>query len=50
MTSTPTERLVSADSHVAVSHEQVKANLDPGLHDAYDTVEANPRARTRAWM
>ena len=30
------ERLISADSHVNVSHEQVKANLHPTWHEAYD--------------
>jgi predicted TIM-barrel fold metal-dependent hydrolase len=33
------ERLISADSHVAVSHDQVKAELDPRYHDAYDTAQ-----------
>jgi len=37
--STVAERLVSADSHVSVTHDQVKANLDPRLHDAYDTAQ-----------
>jgi predicted TIM-barrel fold metal-dependent hydrolase len=31
-----TERLVSADSHVKMTHEQVKAHLAPHLHEAYD--------------
>ena len=30
------ERIISADSHVAVSHDQIKANLDPKFHAAYD--------------
>ncbi len=31
-----TERLVSADSHVKMSHEEVKAHLPTRLHAAYD--------------
>lgn len=31
------ERLISADSHVKMSHEQVKDFLPTRLHDAYDT-------------
>ena len=34
MTATLHERLISADSHVRVTHEQIKANLDPRLHAA----------------
>ena len=30
------ERLISADSHVKMSHEQVKEHLPRRLHDAYD--------------
>jgi predicted TIM-barrel fold metal-dependent hydrolase len=30
------ERLISADSHVKMSHEQVKAHLPSRLHEAYD--------------
>ena len=30
------ERVISADSHVKVSHEQIKANLSPRFHQAYD--------------
>ncbi len=33
-------RLISADSHVKVTHEQIKANLSPGLHQAYDDAVA----------
>jgi uncharacterized protein len=41
MPMTPThERLISADSHVQVTHEQIKANLDPRLHAAYDEAVA----------
>lgn len=29
-------RLISADSHVSVQHDQVKAHLAPRFHDAYD--------------
>ena len=31
-----TERLVSADSHVKMTHEQVKSHLSKGFHAAYD--------------
>jgi predicted TIM-barrel fold metal-dependent hydrolase len=31
-----TERLISADSHVQLSHDQVKERLDPVHHAAYD--------------
>ncbi len=31
-----TERLISADSHVQVSHDQIKANLAARYHQAYD--------------
>jgi uncharacterized protein len=31
-----TDRLVSADSHVKMTHEQVKAHMPARLHDAYD--------------
>lgn len=34
------ERLVSADSHVAVKHKQVKANLPADLHEDYDAAVA----------
>jgi predicted TIM-barrel fold metal-dependent hydrolase len=30
------ERVISADSHVKIEHEQIKANLDPKYHAAYD--------------
>jgi predicted TIM-barrel fold metal-dependent hydrolase len=33
------ERVVSADSHVAVSQDQIRANLDPALHDEYDRAQ-----------
>ena len=29
-------RLISADSHVSVQHDQVKAHLASKYHDAYD--------------
>ena len=45
--STVAERLVSADSHVSVTHDQVKANLDPRLHDAYDTAQQAFAERVR---
>lgn len=31
------QRIISADSHVKIEHEQIKANLAPAYHDAYDT-------------
>src|SRR5688572_24264858 len=31
-----TERIVSSDSHVTVTHDAVKSHLDPKLHDGYD--------------
>ena len=34
------ERLISADSHVQVTHDQIKANLDPKFHQAYDDAVA----------
>jgi uncharacterized protein len=34
------ERLISADSHVKVSHEQIKAHLATKYHPAYDTAVA----------
>jgi predicted TIM-barrel fold metal-dependent hydrolase len=40
MTVTHQERLISADSHVKVTHEQIKANLDPRFHQAYDDAVA----------
>jgi predicted TIM-barrel fold metal-dependent hydrolase len=40
MTITSNERLISADSHVRVAHEQIKANLDPRYHQAYDDAVA----------
>src|SRR5580704_12637243 len=30
------ERLISADSHVKVAHEQVKEHLSPRYHESYD--------------
>ena len=39
------ERLISADSHVRVSHEQVKAKLDPRFHESYDSAVARFQAR-----
>ena len=34
-----TERLISADSHVAITQDQVKEHLDPKFHGAYDTAQ-----------
>jgi predicted TIM-barrel fold metal-dependent hydrolase len=39
------ERLISADSHVKMSHEQVKRHLAPTLHDAYDAAANAYEAR-----
>jgi predicted TIM-barrel fold metal-dependent hydrolase len=33
-------RLISADSHVQITHEQVKAHLDPTWHEEYDDAVA----------
>src|SRR4051812_12129216 len=30
------ERIVSSDSHVTVTHDAVKSHLDPKLHEGYD--------------
>ena len=40
-----TERLISADSHVKVAHEQIKANLATKYHEAYDDAVAAFGAR-----
>lgn len=42
------ERLISADSHVRVTHEQVKANLATRHHAAYDDAVASFQARMAA--
>ncbi|HEY1741214.1 MAG TPA: hypothetical protein VGI86_21040, partial [Acidimicrobiia bacterium] len=39
------ERLVSADSHVKMSHEQVKRHLATTHHDAYDAASGAYEAR-----
>lgn len=39
------ERLISADSHVKMTHEQVRAHLDPGLRAAYDAAAGAYEAR-----
>lgn len=39
------ERLISADSHVKMSHEQVKQHLPTRLHDAYDSASGAYEAR-----
>ena len=44
------ERIISADSHVAISQDQIKANLDPGFHDAYDRAQQAFAARMAANM
>ncbi len=45
MTATHQERLISADSHVKVTHEQIKANLEARFHQAYDDAVAAFTAR-----
>jgi predicted TIM-barrel fold metal-dependent hydrolase len=40
-----TKRLISADSHVQVSHDQVKSHLPAHLHAAYDEVAREYEAR-----
>ncbi|HEY4459809.1 MAG TPA: amidohydrolase family protein [Pseudonocardiaceae bacterium] len=42
------ERLISADSHVKMSHEQVKQHLPTRLHDAYDAASGAYEARMSA--
>ena len=44
MTTTTEERLISADDHVDLTHDRVKAHLAPKFHDAYDAGIANYRA------
>lgn len=39
------ERLISADSHLHITHDQVKAHLDPTYHDAYDAAAGGYEAR-----
>jgi predicted TIM-barrel fold metal-dependent hydrolase len=39
------ERLISADSHVKMTHEQVKAHLAAAHHDAYDAAAGAYEAR-----
>jgi uncharacterized protein len=38
-----TERLISSDDHVDLSHESIKGNLDPRIHDDYDEAVASFR-------
>src|SRR3984885_10705472 len=40
MTTAIHERIISADSHVQVTHDQIKANLEPKFHQAYDDAVA----------
>jgi predicted TIM-barrel fold metal-dependent hydrolase len=47
---TMTERLISADSHVAISHVQVKSHLASRYHDAYDQAQQAFAARMAAAM
>jgi predicted TIM-barrel fold metal-dependent hydrolase len=39
------ERIISADSHVRVTQDQVKAKLDPRFHEPYDAAVAAFQAR-----
>jgi len=39
------ERIISADSHVAITQDQVKANLDPKFHPDYDKAQQAFSAR-----
>lgn len=43
-----TERLISADSHVRVSHDQIKQNLAEKYHGSYDAAVAGFEQRMRA--
>jgi predicted TIM-barrel fold metal-dependent hydrolase len=43
-------RVISADSHVAMDHDQVKAHLSPRFHDAYDVAADEYRQRLRVGM
>ena len=40
-----TERLISADSHLKITHDQVKGYLDPQYHGAYDEASGAYEAR-----
>jgi uncharacterized protein len=42
------ERLISADSHVSVSHDQIKAHLASKWHAAYDDAQQAFAARMSA--
>ena len=44
------ERIISADSHVAITQDQVKANLDPKFHPDYDKAQQAFAARVAANM
>jgi uncharacterized protein len=44
------ERVISADSHVAITQDQIKAKLDPALHAAYDEAQQAFAARMAANM
>ena len=39
------ERLISADSHVKMTHDQVKSHLSPKFHDDYDEASGAYEAR-----
>ena len=45
---TVAERLISADSHVALRHERVKEHLSSRFHDAYDDAAAQHEAKVGA--
>ena len=44
------ERLISADSHVAITQDQVKSHLDPRFHAEYDRAQQAFAARVAANM
>ena len=43
------ELLVSADSHVAITHSQVRAHLASGFHEDYDDGRRGICAEDGAW-
>jgi uncharacterized protein len=50
MPAAPTETLISSDSHVNITHDQVKEHLRPKLHGAYDDAVAGFGARMAKMM
>jgi uncharacterized protein len=39
------DRLISADSHLHITHDQVKSHLDPAFHETYDAAAGAYEAR-----